>query len=68
MTTAIDSCQHCGGWHTGVCPRVKSLEYDECGRIRRVEYHPTYPPPADPAPATNWPIIYELPNGLRLDG
>lgn len=33
-------CGHCGNFHQGVCPRVKSIEYyhDGC-TVKRVEYH-----------------------------
>jgi transcriptional regulator with XRE-family HTH domain len=31
-------CQHCRGVHTRACPRVKSVEYQESGALKRVEY------------------------------
>lgn len=43
-----DECGHCGGWHSGACPRVKSIEYHRDGTVAKVEYH-------DPNPA---PIVY----------
>ena len=52
-------CLHCGMFHGGgMCPRVKSIEYDEHGRIKRVQYHdPLPPPPVYPIgwwPETQW--------------
>lgn len=32
-------CGHCGGYHTGVCPRIKAIEYHPDGRVKRIEYH-----------------------------
>ena len=32
-------CSHCGYGHTGLCPRVKAIEYHQDGTVRRVEYH-----------------------------
>lgn len=31
-------CGWCGMWHNGICPSVKSIEYNEDGSIRRVEF------------------------------
>ena len=47
QTMAILSgpCQWCSGYHTGVCPRVKSIEYDQFHQIRRVEFHEPTPGP-----------------------
>ena len=33
-------CQHCKGIHTRACPRVKSVEYQDSGALKRVEYWP----------------------------
>jgi hypothetical protein len=46
-------CGHCGMWHAGSCPRIKSIEYYPDGTVRRLEYHdpnagvrlPLYPRP-----------------------
>jgi hypothetical protein len=32
-------CEHCGCIHAGVCLRIKTIEYFENGKIKRVEYH-----------------------------
>lgn len=37
------TCQHCGYGHTGACPRVKAIDYYECGAVKRVEYHEPSP-------------------------
>jgi len=34
-----DACAHCGCLHRGLCPFVKSVEYYESGRLRKVEFH-----------------------------
>jgi hypothetical protein len=31
-------CQWCGGYHSTLCPRVKAIEYDDGGLIKRVEF------------------------------
>ena len=42
-TTAywITTCRWCGCSHTGVCPRVRAIEYHPNGQIARVEFHDT---------------------------
>lgn len=35
----LDYCGHCGAWHQGQCPRIKSIEYWPDGTIKKVEYH-----------------------------
>lgn len=38
-TTNIDkSCPYCGNNHSGVCPRVKSIEYFPDGTIKKVDF------------------------------
>ena len=32
-------CQHCGCYHQGTCPRIKSIEYYLNGSIKKIEYH-----------------------------
>lgn len=32
-------CGHCGMWHTGTCPKIRSIEYYENGSIKKIEYH-----------------------------
>ena len=31
------TCAYCGQWHTGLCSRIKSIEYHPNGQISRVE-------------------------------
>lgn len=38
MTTQITNCQYCGKDHGKRCPEVKTIEYNENGTIRRVEF------------------------------
>lgn len=38
-TLSLKTCQHCGGIHSGQCPRIKAIEYYQNGNVRRVEYH-----------------------------
>lgn len=35
-----EACQHCQGIHARACPRVKCVEYQENGSLKRVEYWP----------------------------
>ena len=32
-------CGWCGFWHTGICPRIKSISYHPNGMIEKVELH-----------------------------
>ena len=32
-------CRWCGGLHVGICPRVKAIECDANGVVRRIEFH-----------------------------
>lgn len=32
-------CCHCGCYHTGVCPKIKAIEYHPDGTIKRIEYY-----------------------------
>lgn len=59
MSGFTGGCGHCGGWHEGMCPRVKSIEYHRDGSVARVEYH-------DPNPQ---PIVYvNTPLGRTANG
>lgn len=33
------ACGHCGSHHSGVCPRIKRIEYWPDGTVKEVEYH-----------------------------
>lgn len=48
--SALKACQYCGPSisHSGVCPRVKAIEYHENGQLKRVEFREE--PPAGTAP------------------
>lgn len=35
----IALCRWCGYTHSGVCPRVKAIEYFPDGAVKRVELH-----------------------------
>jgi hypothetical protein len=34
----MNKCEYCGLIHEAVCPKVKSIEYNECGTVKRVEF------------------------------
>ena len=43
------SCPHCGlHGHIGMCPRIRAVEYNEDGTVRRIEYHATQPAVIEP--------------------
>ncbi len=44
-------CVHCGGYHVGVCNRVRTVTLDEIGRKSTVVYWDTW----EPNPGTIWP-------------
>jgi hypothetical protein len=68
-TTSIPTCNYCGSWHTGICPRVAEIEYYEDGTVKRVKLHPVgipaapqplpyvpyTPPPVWPKPGDTYP-------------
>lgn len=35
---ALPRCMWCHGYHTGTCPKVRSIEYHPNGSIKRVEF------------------------------
>ena len=45
------ACVHCGGYHIGVCNRIKRVELDEVGRKSLVLYRDTW----EANPGTIWP-------------
>lgn len=55
----MSNCPHCGMIHQTTCPRIKAIEYNTDGSVRRVEFHA-------PAPLIGQPQM----GGLRviLDG
>ena len=59
-----DKCAYCGGRHDHVCPRVRSLEYEQGHTdqvLRRVEFHESF---ADYPPAT---LPFERPELKAFD-
>lgn len=38
----MEKYQWCGMLHDAACPRVKALELNEDGTVRRVEFHPPF--------------------------
>ncbi len=38
FSNEMKACVHCGMWHTGVCPRIKSIEYYPNGMIKKIIY------------------------------
>lgn len=36
-------CDHCGGFHSTTCPRIKAIEYGDNGVVKRIEFHPPQP-------------------------
>ena len=47
-------CPHCGMGHSGMCPRIKAIEYHQDGTTKRVEYHVPQPT-IWPSPPSDWP-------------
>jgi hypothetical protein len=47
-TWTVGICPYCGFWHTGMCSRIKAIEYHENGMIRRIEFHDGLPCPGQP--------------------
>jgi hypothetical protein len=45
ITTAILSgpCAYCAGYHTGVCPRIESIDYHPDGTVAHVKLRPPLP-------------------------
>ena len=47
-TSGIEVCAYCGMIHTGVCPRVKAIEYYPDGIVKRVEFVDSESSPSSP--------------------
>lgn len=43
--SVLGSCVYCGEGvrHSGLCPKIKSIEYHTNGTIKRVEFHDSSP-------------------------
>ena len=65
-------CQHCGSEfpHQGQCPRIKAIEYDSSGFVKKIEYfspneimYPYHQPPTmQPSPPCPWsPNMMNIP-------
>lgn len=39
--TAAAFCGYCGGYHAGMCPRIKAIEWYPNGTVKLVELHST---------------------------
>lgn len=39
FANSFQYCGHCGCWHQGACPRIKTIEYYPNGTIKKIEYH-----------------------------
>lgn len=63
-----NECQHCGNWHSGVCPRIKAIEYHPNGQIARVEYHDPNGPPLPPSPPPPPPTDFDFGTGKIIEG
>ena len=50
----IPACGYCGAWHSGTCPRIKSIDYYPNGSVKHVEFHDANAVLRDPQ---GWPII-----------
>ena len=65
--SANANCPYCGMLHlqgSGVCPRVKAMEYYQDGTLKRVEFYGsemvTMPCQPYPFPSYPWPVtIYQ---------
>jgi hypothetical protein len=44
----MSNCPHCGMIHQTTCPRVKAIEYNPDGTVRRIEFHTPTAPIAQP--------------------
>ncbi len=60
----LQSCCHCGGCHSGTCPKVKAIEYFPNGGVKRVEYHGT----PEPAPYPRLPTYGPTPEVVLPSG
>ena len=38
MTEPLTACRYCGNIHSGVCPLIKAMDFDESGALKRVEF------------------------------
>lgn len=58
------ACLFCGGWHGGLCNRVRSVEMDEAGRPRKTVFWEHW----EPNPRTIWPEdVWPSPAGMAAE-
>ena len=53
-----DWCAYCSSeyskvYHSGICPKIKSIEHHPNGTVKKVEFHETVP--SHPADAVGYP-------------
>lgn len=41
-TAKDESCKYCGGYHTGVCPRIEAIKYYPNGEIKEIKLWPQF--------------------------
>lgn len=39
----MNTCPHCGLIHQTTCPRIKAMEYNPDGSVKRIEFHEPRP-------------------------
>lgn len=58
--TPLQPCRYCGEsvFHTGICPRIKAIEYHPDGSIKRVEFLENLPAGihVTPLPPPPWDV------------
>jgi len=37
-SSILETCPHCGVWHSGRCPQIRSIEYFPNGIIKKITY------------------------------
>lgn len=52
----MNTCPHCGMIHQATCPRIKAIEYNQDGTVKRVEFHAPQPVAGLTIPMQDFPF------------
>lgn len=46
----MTNCPHCGMIHQTTCPRIRAIDYNPDGSVKRIEFHAPMPLSVPPQP------------------
>lgn len=61
ISTYTEPCHYCGGWHSGFCPKIESIEYYPDGAVKAVKFKGIEIDKSLPSIPWNWNKPFPLP-------